>query len=107
MTVRGTTAWQHGIAQKKVINHDRGGTYVMCAWLDCEKPGYELYKVRVRTHSDKYAATDERVMNYVFCSERCKHHWLEDWRRSMRQAELAGRGRRRLYWNRRQRPARR
>lgn len=87
MPVRGTTAWEHAIIQKKVINLDEGGWgtptnsgthFVMCSWSDCENPGYELYKVRVATHKEGY---EERFMNYVFCCERHKLWWIDEVRR--------------------------
>lgn len=88
MPVRGSSAWQHARIQKKVINRDEGGWgsvtssgthYVICAWNDCDNDATELYKVRVPTHEKGY---EERWMNYAFCSERCKEHWLDDWRRN-------------------------
>lgn len=90
MTVRGTTRWKHAIVQKKIINRDEGGDgtptssgthYVMCAWSDCEKPGYELFKVRTRTHAGHIRDDDpwnSRFVHYVFCSEKCKQLWLDE-----------------------------
>lgn len=75
MPVRGTTEYRHAIIQKKVINHDRGGTKVMCAWSYCEKDGYELYKVRVR---DSAPGQPLKYLYYVFCSQTCKNHWLDE-----------------------------
>lgn len=73
MPVRDTTAWRHAITEKKVINHDRGGTHVMCAWDTCEKDSFENNKVRVNTAAD---GAEPRYMNYTFCSERHKQYWL-------------------------------
>jgi hypothetical protein len=82
--VRGTTRWEHARVEKKVINRDEGGWgtttssgthYVICAWLDCTNDAVELHKIRHKTHADGY---EERVMNYAFCSEKCKQHWLDD-----------------------------
>jgi hypothetical protein len=87
MPVRGTSEWRHAIVEKRIINRDEGGWgrttssgthYVICAWADCEKDGVTLYSVRVNTGADGYEA---RYMNYVFCSEKCKQHWLDDNRR--------------------------
>ena len=87
MPVRGTTRWQHARIEKRVINLDEGGNgrvtesgthYVMCAWNPCDNDGFTLYSVRVHLHEQGY---EERYMNYVFCSEKCKQHWLDDnWR---------------------------
>lgn len=88
MPVRGTTAWQHARIEKRIINRDEGGWgritssgthYNLCSWLDCSNDALELYKVRVATHEKGY---EERYMNYAFCSERCKSHWLDDWQRT-------------------------
>jgi hypothetical protein len=88
MPVRGTSAWQHARVQKLIINRDEGGWgnvtssgthYLICAWLDCTNNALELYKVRVATHEAGY---EERYMNYAFCSEKCKNHWLDDNRRN-------------------------
>ena len=80
MPVRGTSAWRHAIIQRKIINHDRGGTYVMCAWDDCENDGFQNFSVREHTHAEGY---EERYMNYVFCSERHKQYWLNSIRPGM------------------------
>jgi hypothetical protein len=92
MPVRGTTAWRHAINQKKIINRDEGGDgrvtssgthYVMCAWSYCENDATELFKVRVNTGTP----VTPRHMNYAFCSEKCKHHWLEELARARHREE--------------------
>lgn len=84
MPVRGSSRWQHARNEKRVINRDEGGWgtvtssgthYVICSWSDCDNDGLELYKVRVATHNEGY---EERYMHYVFCSEKCKQHWIDD-----------------------------
>jgi hypothetical protein len=66
------------MAHKKVINHDRGGTYVMCAWDECDRDGYELYKVRTHEHAASVPCDSPlgRHTNYVFCTERHKQYWV-------------------------------
>lgn len=59
----------HAIIQKKVINHDRGGTHVMCAWDECERDGVELHKCRVNYGGGQ-------IVFYVFCSERHRQYWI-------------------------------
>ena len=71
--VRGTTAWRHAVTMKKVINHDRGGTYVMCAWDTCEKDGYEAYKCVERDNANGY---EPKLISYVFCSERHRQYFI-------------------------------
>ena len=84
MPVRDTTAWRHAIIQKKVINRDEGGWgtptssgthYVMCAWSDCLYDGYEMFKIVERTNAPGY---EQRLVNYVFCSERHKQLWIDE-----------------------------
>lgn len=77
MPVRDTTAWRHAIHDKKVINHDRGGTYVMCAWDTCERDGYETHKVVQNEAAEGYPA---RYITFVFCSERHKQFWINNMR---------------------------
>lgn len=88
MPVRGSTAWQHARLEKRIINRDEGGDgrtttsgthYVLCAWLDCSNDALTTNNIRVKTHEENY---EERWMNYAFCSERCKEHWLDDYRRN-------------------------
>lgn len=73
MPVRGTTQWEHAILHKKAINHDRGGTYVMCAWDTCEKSGYEMYKCVEYENKPGHAL---HTITYVFCSERHKQYFI-------------------------------
>lgn len=63
----------HAILEKKVINHDRGGTHVACAWDDCEKDGVDLHQVRIN-----YGKADTpHIVKHVFCSERHKMFFVE------------------------------
>lgn len=71
--VRGTTAWQHARLEKKIINHDRGGTNVMCAQLDCEKDACSLFEVRINTAA---LGQPPNYRTYAFCTERCKQYWI-------------------------------
>ena len=82
MPVRGTTYARH---LKRVINMDEGGDgrvtssgthYIMCAWNPCDKDGYELYKIRV---NDAARGSAPKYINYVFCSEKCKQEWLDEY----------------------------
>jgi hypothetical protein len=73
MPVRDSSEWRHAILSKKVINMDRGGTHVMCAWDTCERDAYENYKVRTNTAGPGY---EPRYMNYTFCCETHKQFWL-------------------------------
>jgi hypothetical protein len=73
MPVRDSSAWRHGIVQKKVHNMDSGeGRAIVCAWDTCERVGYEMYKIINHLGNER----GERTMNYVFCSERHKQYWI-------------------------------
>jgi len=73
MPVRGTTAWNHAIVEKKVINHDRGGTFVLCAWDTCERHGYETNKCVERISRPGQPLL---TITYVFCTERHKQYFV-------------------------------
>lgn len=85
MPVRETTQWRHAITQKKVINHDRGGTYVMCAWDTCERDGYEMHKAvefegwETIWH-DGHRVRIPRYVTFVFCSDRHKQYFANSLR---------------------------
>ena len=75
MSVRGTS---HAMTHKKIINHDRGGTFVMCAWDECDRDGYELYKVTSHEHAGNSPCGSPlaKHIQYVFCGERHKAYWV-------------------------------
>lgn len=74
MPVRDSSQWRHAIVHKKIINHDRGGTYVLCAWDTCEKPGYEMYKCVEHDSTPGYG--EDKTLTYVFCSERHRQYFI-------------------------------
>lgn len=63
---------------KYVINHDQGGTKVVCAWDECDRPGYELHKVRQHEHAAVIACDSDlgKHITFIFCSDRHKLYWL-------------------------------
>jgi len=62
---------------KKVVNMDHAGDrFVMCAWDECEKDGYELYKVRVNYGTPGAP----HILSYVFCCERHRQYWIHNHR---------------------------
>ena len=75
MSTRGTT---HAKVQKKIINHDRGGTFVVCFWSDCDRDGLALYEVRNHEHARNIPCGDPlaRHVMYPFCSERHRQYHL-------------------------------
>jgi hypothetical protein len=80
MPVRDSTEWRHAILHKKAINHDRGGTYVMCGWDDCTKDGYEMYKA-VEFLGYEPIIWEGRIqyltktLTFIFCSQRHKDYF--------------------------------
>lgn len=52
---------------RKVLSHD-SGQWILCAWDECERQGYELYKARVNER--------QHIIQYIFCSERHKMYWV-------------------------------
>lgn len=81
--------------QRKVINHDRGGTFVLCAWSDCGNDGYELHKVRQHVHAGSIPCDDPLAshVNFVFCTERHKQYWLACTGQMARDTEARNNGR--------------
>lgn len=75
MSVRGSTKAR---VQKRVINHDRGGTFVMCAWDTCDRDGYQLYGLRQHEHARNIPCDSSlaKHITFVFCSDRHKQFWL-------------------------------
>lgn len=68
---------EHAIIQKKVINRDAwGDRKIVCAWDDCERDGFDLYKCRVNYGTPGYP----QVVRYVFCSERHRQYWIHSHR---------------------------
>lgn len=68
---------------RRVINHDGGGRYIVCAWDDCERDGVELHKIRSHEHLRNVSCEDVDVgaalgrhITFVFCSERHRLYWL-------------------------------
>lgn len=70
---------EHAIIQKKVINLDhQGDKKVMCAWDDCERDGFDLYKCTVNYGKPGY---DPQIVKYVFCTERHRQYWINSHRK--------------------------
>lgn len=81
---------EHAVLQKKVINMDHDGDRkVCCAWDECERDGYDSFKVRVNYGTPNAP----KMVRYVFCTEKHRQYWLnstrsygnagEGWRRSI------------------------
>ena len=75
MSVRGTS---HAQVERKVVNHDRGGTFVMCCWDTCDRDGYQLYNVRTHEHVPQIGCESalSKHTTFIFCSERHKQYWV-------------------------------
>lgn len=80
MPVRGTTRWLHARNEKKLVvnegKHEATGTKIFCAWEDCDRDAYDLYKI-VINHGRP--ATPYRT-TYAFCSERHRQYFIHSHR---------------------------
>lgn len=58
---------------KKVLSFT-SGNWIPCAWFECERPGYELYKGVFHEHARELACHHplSNHINFIFCSERHK-----------------------------------
>jgi hypothetical protein len=69
---------------KKILNRDHGGEthWIPCAWADCERSGYELFKAVVHDHNNAYPCTAPGAKHvwYPFCTERHKQYWVNSHR---------------------------
>lgn len=92
MSVRGTF---HAKIQRKIINHDRGGTFVMCVWEDCDKDACSLYEIRNHEHIREIPCDHPLAKHctYAFCSERHKQYFLACTGAMARDTEIRNRGR--------------
>jgi len=50
--------------------------YIHCGWDDCEKHGFEMYKVKIHTEKPGYP---ERIVNFVFCTERHRQYFIQSY----------------------------
>lgn len=73
-----TTYQEHARLQRKIINHDRGGTKVVCAWDECDRDALTLHEVRNHEHAHSIPCDSSLAKHviYAFCSERHKQYWL-------------------------------
>ena len=73
-----TTFQEHARLHRKIINHDRGGTKVLCAWDDCDRDAFSLFEVRQHEHLAGIDCDSSlaRHITYAFCTERHKQYWL-------------------------------
>jgi hypothetical protein len=57
---------------KYVINHDQFGSKIVCAWDECDSPGFENNKVRTHEHARNISCDSSlaKHITYVFCSDR-------------------------------------
>lgn len=62
---------------KKVWSHG-SQNWIRCAWFECEKQGYELYKAVFHEHARDLPCHHPRSehVNFIFCSERHKQYYM-------------------------------
>lgn len=56
------------IPGKTMVHNPATGNAIMCAWDDCQKPGYDEIKVVVRE--------PRKTLHYIFCSEQHKRYHI-------------------------------
>lgn len=56
------------IPGKTEVRNPETGNRILCAWDDCEKPGYDEIKIIVRE--------PQKTLHYIFCSERHKRYQI-------------------------------
>lgn len=80
---------------KYVINMDRGGTRVVCAWDECDKPGFEMHKVRTHEHAHNIPCDSDlaKHISYIFCTDRHRMYWLNATGEMARESEARNQGR--------------
>ena len=49
--------------------------WITCAWFECTKPGFELYKTILHDHAPGLCLVGDHV-NFVFCGEKHKQFFL-------------------------------
>lgn len=62
------------------MDHPGDVRFITCAWTECEKHGYELFKAVFHDHSTPCDHPAAKHVNYVFCSERHKQYWVNSHR---------------------------
>jgi hypothetical protein len=72
MSVRGS----HAHLMRKIINHDTGGTFLICAWSDCDRDAITLYEVKNHTHARSIPCEFGEHWTLAFCTERHKQYHL-------------------------------
>jgi hypothetical protein len=53
------------------------GTWIKCAWFECDLQGYELYKSVFHEHAREMPCDHpmSQHVNFIFCSERHKQYY--------------------------------
>lgn len=65
---------------KKVLSFS-SGTWITCAWFECQRQGYELYKTVLHDHAPLPGACEwGDHVNFIFCSERHKQYFVHSHR---------------------------
>jgi len=71
---------EHAQLHKQIVitegAHPESGGRILCAWMDCERPGYSLYVIRI----DEGAPGHPKVVRYAFCSERHRQYFAHSHR---------------------------
>lgn len=67
---------------KKVLSRD-SGNWILCAYRDCELPGFEVHHVTTHEGFEPFGQPDgtviwqPKLLKYIFCSEGHRQYWLD------------------------------
>lgn len=67
---------------KKVLSHN-SGNWILCAFEDCERPGYEVHHVTTNEGYEPFLQADgtvnyePKLLKYIFCCEGHRQLWLD------------------------------
>lgn len=66
---------------KKVLSRG-SGEWIRCAWFECERHGFELYKTIFHEHARTLPCDNplSEHVNFVFCSERHRQYFVNSHR---------------------------
>jgi hypothetical protein len=67
---------------KKVLSHNTG-TWILCAFEDCERPGFEVNHYTTNEGYEPFGMPDgtveyrPKLLKYIFCSEGHRQLWID------------------------------
>lgn len=62
------------VHRKRVLSHDTG-RWILCAWDDCERQGYENHKVQINEAKPGFPP---KIIKFVFCSDGHRQYFIDE-----------------------------